>query len=96
MIRYYRVDLGSAPSGQQARIDQMLAAVPEGTGRTLPHQVLNWRRSLDQRYILADADVTDAEHARLMNASYVTHLGTVEDARSYLDANIALWETPKA
>lgn len=94
MIRYFLVDLGANQGQRQSRINALRNILTDGGPRVLPHQVLNYRTSLDGRYLLGDAEVTEVEHASLVALGYVTDLGTAEEARAYLLANLSLWERP--
>ena len=94
-IRYYLIDLGSTPGNRQSRLTQIRNIITDGGGgRVLPHQLFNYRTSLDGRYLLGDAEVSAEEDASLGALGFVTYIGDVEAARAYLAANLAMWERP--
>lgn len=99
--RYYLVDV-SGPANRWTQIVGALAPVPGR--RTLSHDILHWRASLDNTQRMIQAETNDSEHLNLLSYTGVSWIGNFDEATGqaeasvhiYLAANAAAWTRPKA
>ena len=92
MNRYYVMDIASQPT----RWTDIVSRSPPIPGRrTLPHDLLHWRVSLDGTKHLFQIETDATEHAYLIGRAYITYLDTDPGVvRDYITANSTAWERP--
>lgn len=98
MNRYYLCDLSTTQNTRVARINELRTGLPNGPTRQEAKARLHWAVSVDGRWVLANCETSDADHAWLLSLGYVTYQGEMTAAGlapqatySYLAANRALW-----